>query len=73
MNNELVFYTNPMASSRVDLAQFYEKMGREIDSRHQTLRSWPPYFHLRELQRRFDILPGSLPVGADFEAWLVKK
>jgi transcriptional regulator with XRE-family HTH domain len=51
----------------------YSQVCREIDGRHQGWRSWPAYFHLRELARRLDTLPGSAPFGFDFEIWLVRR
>jgi hypothetical protein len=53
--------------------RLYEQVSGEIDRRHRPLRSWPPYFHLRHIERRLDTLPGSIPIGFDFAVWLVRR
>lgn len=39
----------------------------ELESFRSPLRGWRPYFYLRQLRDRLDVLPGILEVGNDFE------
>ena len=43
------------------------QVASELESLRSPVRSWRPYFYLRQLSDRLDVLPAALPLGNDFE------
>ncbi len=62
--------------SETDIRGIHDRLAEQIDqdiaTRHQSFRSWRPYYHYHRVMKRLDTLPASCEVGYDFDCLLQK-